>query len=346
MSLDYGPQSTPRKFSAYKTATRTAGRKEKDPPLLTWSNEFKADFDARGELSRIEQYDNFRFEEGPRRGSSDRAILDQSQDRITLDRNARFRDASGTVSADRIELAQTGGDIAAEGNVVSTRMPEKKKGEKPSAMLSGDEPLEARAPRMTTASRNQKIRYERGAVLWQGANRLEAETVDIDREERRLRANGKVRTQFADQQKPPPGKAPAFVVVDAEALDYREAERLAHYTGGVHLTRPGLEVTAREIRAFLSEEGAESSLDRVYADGAARILRTQTRRTLRTESEHAEYYAAEQKIVINGGAPMLEDSAGGITRGRELTYFAKEDKLLVDGAEKAPAVSRIPRKRK
>ena len=37
------------------------------------------------------------------------------------------------------------------------------------------------------------------------------------------------------------------------------------------MSRPGLQVKAREIRAFLAEAGADSRLEKAFADGAVEI---------------------------------------------------------------------------
>lgn len=352
MTIDYAPGSIPSSFRASKAATRTEPEQAGDPPLLTWSDDFRAVFDAHGELTRIEQWNHFQYEEGSRRGRAGRAVLDEASGRITLERDARFQDASGSVSADRIELAQETGDFTASGSVVSTRAPDGKG--KSSAMLASDAPLEGRASLMTASQNNTRLHYEGGAVLWQGPNRIAADVIDIDRTERTLTARGNVRTRFADEQsksrqgESQPGKAPGFVFIEAPALAYTEAGRVAHYSGGAHLSRSGIDVQAAQIRAFLNGPDADSSLDRAYADGDVRILHKdpQTSRTVRTSSEHAEYYAAGQKLILTGGHPVLEDSVQGTTEGRELTYYLRDDKLLVNGTEKAPAVSRIRRSHK
>ena len=49
-------------------------------------------------------------------------------------------------------------------------------------MLSTDEMMQARAQHMTSTDNNQKIHYEGNAVAWQGANRVEADRLDIDRD--------------------------------------------------------------------------------------------------------------------------------------------------------------------
>jgi hypothetical protein len=49
-------------------------------------------------------------------------------------------------------------------------------------------------------------------------------------------------------------------------------------------------------------------------------------------------------VVLTGGAPEFIDSLRGSSSGAELTWYANNDRLLVDGREGQPAVSRILRK--
>jgi lipopolysaccharide export system protein LptA len=127
---------------------------------------------------------------------------------------------------------------------------------------------------------------------------------------------------------------------------YLDKEQLAHYQGGVLLTRGTMVVNSRELRAVLKEEekGGGSSLDRAFADGAVKIVDTTPQRTRTGTSEHAEYYVADAKVLLQGGQPQLVDSIKGTTRGRQLTYFSNSDKLLVEGAQNQPVESRILKK--
>jgi lipopolysaccharide export system protein LptA len=351
LSMEYGPENQVESFSAFKAATRTdplprqpGDKRPPDAPMLTWSDDLRAAFEPKtGQLSRLEQWTNFRYEQGDRQAIAQRAVLEQQRDSITLERNARIWDTSGSTAADRIALDQKSGDVTAEGNVVSIRLPEKKGNS--SAVLSQEEPLNARAARMTTSEGNKKIHYEGDAIAWQGANRIWADSLDIDRVARRLTAHGNVRTQFLDQAgTPKAGPAAVFVRITASGLVYEEAGRVAHYTGGARLTRPGMNVNASEIRAWFNDGKSDSSLDRAFADGAVEVVRTEPGRTLTGTSEHAEYYAAEQKIILTKGDPTLVDSAHGYTKGRELTYWANNDKLLVNGVEKDPVRTLIRRR--
>ena len=68
-----------------------------------------------------------------------------------------------------------------------------------------------------------------------------------------------------------------------------------------------------------------------------KIVSTADKRTRTGTGEHGEYYADEQKVILNGGDPLLVDSVKGQTRGKQLTWWANNDRLLVNGVENRPA---------
>jgi lipopolysaccharide export system protein LptA len=74
------------------------------------------------------------------------------------------------------------------------------------------------------------------------------------------------------------------------------------------------------------------------------IVQKSPDRTRTGTSEHAEYYPDEQKVLLKQGQPQLVDSVTGTTHGDELTYFANDDRLLVNGSAKQPAKSQYHRK--
>jgi lipopolysaccharide export system protein LptA len=133
-------------------------------------------------------------------------------------------------------------------------------------------------------------------------------------------------------------------VVRAPDLLYTGDNRLAFYQGGATLTRPDLTVTGKEIHAYLSEAGADNSLDKALADGTVKITSTTDTRTRVGTSEHAEYYAAEEKVILVQGAPLLVDSVKGRTKGNQLTWWANNDRLLVNGVTSQPSDSVIRKK--
>jgi lipopolysaccharide transport protein LptA len=161
-------------------------------------------------------------------------------------------------------------------------------------------------------------------------------------------------SQFVDKPKKPkegkdprPGAAPpqtTFTVVRAPEMTYTEESRTAVYKGGVVLNRPNMVVRSRELTAYLKDKDADSSLDKAFADGAVTILQTSPGRTRNGISEHAEYYADEEKIILERGQPKFIDSLQGTTQGQKLTYFVNDDRLLVNGTEAQRSSSVIRRK--
>ncbi|MCX6622871.1 MAG: hypothetical protein NTY38_17760, partial [Acidobacteria bacterium] len=137
-----------------------------------------------------------------------------------------------------------------------------------------------------------------------------------------------------------------FTVVQAPVLHYSDEEKTAHYQGGVILVRAGMNTRSKELRAILKEDKNGSTLDKAFADGDVRIVQTAPDRTRKGTAEHAEYHVAEDKVVLYGGQPLLVDSVRGETRGERLTYFSKDERLLVESPPKQPAVSTLHKKKK
>ncbi len=357
MQITYGADNRIQFFRGSDVQTRTEPNaeesKRKRPVSLTSSKTMQASFEPKtGRMTNIEQAGDFTYEEGDRRASAAKATLDAGQNVILLETAARVWDSSGATSADRIRMDQRTDDFTAEGHVNSSRIPDKA-GKNGGEILSGDEPLQAQAAKMVSANRNRTVHYEGGVAMWQGANRIEADTVDLDREEHTLVADGHVITNLweapheapKDAQKKKAAASPVLTEVRAARMVYTEQGRLAHYTGGVVLKRPHLEVAAREIRAFLDSGSADSTLEKAFADGSVKILMTGPDRTRTGTSEHAEYYAAEQKVILRDGTPRLVDTRTGTSTGAELTYWANDDRLLVNGSPTRPAESRIRRQK-
>ncbi len=360
--IKYGEDNRIQSFRSVNVTTRTEkAPTEKDiknkvtpPPGLTSSKEMLATFDPKtSELSHLDQKSDFNYDEGDRHARAEHATLEQDKDLMTLDKGARVWDSTGSAAGDHIVMNQKSGDFTAEGHVASTRMPDPKG--KSSSMLNTDEIMQARAQKMVSTDENAKIHYEGNAVAWQGSNRVEADRLDIDRDAGIMVADGKVVSQFVDKdKKDKDGKVkakttaavPIFTVVHAPHLVYTEETRVAVYSGGVKLQRSSdLTVTAQEIKAYLNDADADSSLDKTVADGAVKIVSTAHAKIRTGTAEHSEYYADEGKVIMSGGTPLLIDiKAGSKTQGDKLTWWANDDRLLVNGVPLNPVRSIVRKK--
>jgi lipopolysaccharide export system protein LptA len=371
MWINFGPQNRIQSFTSVNCRTVSDPTPEelakKGPVTTTVSKNVSAAFDPKtSQLTRMEQWDDFSYESGDRKARAERGILEQVENRITLDKHARMWDSTGNTIADRIVLDEKSGNFTAEGHVNTSRLPDQSKKKSDSAMLSGDEPLQAVARAMSSANHNKFVKYDGDAVLWQGVNRIQADHVEIDREKRSIVADGHVVTQSREENKtdaeaapaPIPAKpadpgiasqaeargTPIFTLVKAPHMVYTDEDRLAHYSGGVLLNRAGLQMKAAELRSWLAEEGADNRLQKAFADGGVQIVQTGPIRTRTGTSEHAEYYTDENKIVLRDGDPTMNDNVRGSTRGAELTYYSDDDRLLVKGSDGKPAISHIRKK--
>ena len=367
--IAYGAGNRIQSVRSVNVATSTqkppTAKDPKPPPAVTSSKEILAIFDPKtNDLARVDQKTDFRYQEGDRQARADSASLDQQKDVMTLVGKARLADPSGSTDADRIVIDQKSGDFTAEGRVASERQPDKNG--KSSSMLDNDEIMEARAQRMLSTGHgaDQKIHYEGNAVVWQGANRVSADRVEIDRKKHVMEAHGNVISQFVDKAKDDQGKgskaatgsaaaaSTIYTRVKAPDLVYSDETRLAVYQGGVDLQRPGMKVDSKELRAYLKDSSSDSSLDHAIADGAVKVVSSQPAsrgkpaRIRVSTSEHAEYYADEGKVVTNGGKPELVDSAKSeSTTGQELTWWTNDDTFVVKGAVEEPAHSVIRKKK-
>jgi lipopolysaccharide export system protein LptA len=356
----YGDDNTVDSFYASKASTRTEkplppgkrNGKDRKPavppaPALTWSDELWAKFTpGSNDLATLEQKGNFRYEEGTRHATAARAFLEQAANKIDLTGNARVWDDTGTTSANEILLNQQTGDMDASGQVASTRQPDQqKKDDQTAPLLDQTKPLQALADTMKTWDHNHRVEYEGHAVLWQGADRLQADEVEIDRDEKTLHACGHVVSQLVDHQSddsnqpaasktaaenapvhlqpvsatasvapapsPSPEKKPGpviYTVVHAPELFYEDDQRLAHYVGGVDMVHDKTTVTSNQLRAFLTK-------DKTDPNGKSESG---------TSLDHA--YADGNVKVIQAGT---QRSRTGLAKHCE--YYPKENKVVLNG---------------
>ena len=385
MTIDYGPKNVIHHFASNKVTTETfpsgterakAAKEKKTAPLpssKTASVNMIADFDPKGQLQTMKQWENFTYEEGDRHARAVTAILENDKNLMDLQGAARIWEPTGSTDADNIKINQKTNEFTADGHVNTSRLPDPKpqpdaakkqdaaKQKAPPGLMDEDQPTQGTADRMTSANKNKLLHYEGNAVLWQESNRIQADRIDIDRDKQVLKASGQVVTQFLD--KPPktdtpntatktgtaPSPANIFTIVRSTDLVYTDLDRLAHYTGGAVMTRPGLDVKGREIRAFLKakpepvkadplkpappvEEDSGSRLDKAFADGDVNIVDITPQRKRVGTGFHAEYYTADERVILRGADATLLDSVKGTSQGAELTYFTNEDKLVVSSA--------------
>jgi len=368
MDIAYGVKNEIQSFHATGASTETwpseeeKRRKKATGTSVTSSKIIDASFDPKGQLTFMKQTDDFHYAEGDRKAQADAATFQNDVNVMNLEKNARLSDTQGTTTGDSIRIDQATGDFDARGHVFTTRLPESEKAE--SGLLDKGEPTLGSADRVTSANRNHLVHYAGHAAVWQTSNRIEAERIDIDRDKKSLVGDGHVVTQFVDKAKaendagaagsgpaaaapPSPGKQPIFTIVKAPHMVYTDAERLAVYSGGVDFWRPTMTVKAGTLKAYLNDQDsdADSRVNRAFGDGKCEVVNYAADSRRIGNSEHAEYYTEDGKVILSGGQPKLNDTkTGNDTRGDKLTWFTGDDRLIVEGAPKQKTQSHLRKK--
>ena len=134
------------------------------------------------------------------------------------------------------------------------------------------------------------------------------------------------------------------VTITSARLTYADAERVAHYEGGVVAKGTAFTTSANTMDAYLLPRYQTSSnqqlagpgqLDHMVAQG--NVIVQQPGR--RAEGKTLVYTAADDKFVLTGGPPSIFDAERGKITGVSLTFFRGDDRVLVDGEASTPVVT-------
>jgi len=132
------------------------------------------------------------------------------------------------------------------------------------------------------------------------------------------------------------------VAITARKLTYTDSERIVHYEGGVEAKGVDFTASADAADAFLlprsktspaSSAAGTGQLDHLVAQG--NVLIQQPAR--RADGQKLVYTAADEKFVLTGGPPSIFDAERGKITGVSLTFFRRDDRVLVEG-EASPSV--------
>ncbi len=335
---------------------QTAGGSPRLPtptPRITTSDLLVAHFSqASQQLEVLEQTGNFLYTDGERQATAERAVYRPAERVVTLTgrpgRNPEVWDRQSRTSARQITLDEDSKQGTAKQQVRSTYVPQQNPGSAGAGPLSGSDPVHVIAERMVSQPNRGVIRYEggpgRGRVrLWQKGEVIEARTLVLERERRRLTAQEEVVTLFPEAGAKSEQQTRSPIRISAQRLVYTDQDRRAHYQGGVLLRRGDSVVKASTLEAHLlpanQEQAGHSRLQRAVARGGVEILDFSAGQQRRAAADTAEYFSSEEKVILRGGQPYVYDPQRGYTRGPELTYYIRDDRIFVDGDGEARTVT-------
>jgi lipopolysaccharide export system protein LptA len=346
---------------------KPGGNNPKAAALQTYSGNLLGEFDPdSGEMRSLRQWGKFRFTRGDREGRAEEARFELATNRIELTNQAQVWDPKSRTSAQRMTLDDNTGDFSAQGEVSSVYQERPAKdtvaASAPPAETTADffspaEPLYATAERMVSNQRSGRLEYHGKARLWQGADRIEAESIVIERPQKKLSADKNVVSVIAEKDEgsvdggstKPEGETTMSrpTEVRADAMKYDETKRQVEYDVSVELRRGALRVNAKELDAWLSPPGeANRRLEKAIARGAVEVVEASENGVPPRKGfgDQAHFLPAEEKVILQGEPARVVNARQDTTRGSELTYYLNDDRLLVLGSAEERSYS-LRRKR-
>jgi lipopolysaccharide export system protein LptA len=346
------------------TVTRKIGSA---PPQIIRAAELAAKFSPDGEWQTLDESGDVHFQQADRQASADRANIVRSTELILLDGSPVLTDSMSRTTAKNVSINQKSGDIRATGGVLSTYFPSAQN----SAMSLGSGPGHISAETLTGSTTSGHVTYLGHARLWQGDSVLEANQIEIWRDEKKLQATGSVVANFPQASaaaqpsaqpiaKPSPTRSatiapgtpsgPTLWQIRAPMLTYWGDTGKAHLETGVTADSQQGSMQSRTLDVFLTPaappkpgSGAPASAKPLgpqppaegrQLDHALALGGVTVRQADRRGSaDQAEYTASDGRFVLSGGKPTIIDASADTTTGHSLTFFVANDTILIDSQE-------------
>jgi lipopolysaccharide export system protein LptA len=154
-------------------------------------------------------------------------------------------------------------------------------------------------------------------------------------------AKGESKAKAKSEEKPADDSP---VAITSARLTYADADRLAHYEGGVVAKGNNFTASSNTMDVYLVPRSQTSNnqslagsgqLDHLVAKGNV-VVQQPTRRA---EGKTLIYTASDDKFVLTGGPPSIFDAERGKVTGVSLTFFRGDDRVLVEGEASTPVVT-------
>ena len=336
------------------------------PDRVSTSDAIDASFFPQGGIEAITQQGNVTYTDNETpdkrvQASASNARYTPVDQILVLTENPRILNGGMATTAKSIRINRASGDALAEGDVKSTYSDLK---EQPNgALLSSSSPIHVTSRTMTAHHTAGIALYTGNARLWQDANVIEAPSIQFDRDHRSVVAQGTpaqpVQTILIQQEKTSAkptaqsrqkgkakGATSTSIAITSGKLTYTDSERRIHYEDAVQAKSSDFTASAKTLDAFLLPRSqtsdkqsiaAPGQLDHMVADGDVLIQEQEPNR--RAEGQRLVYTAADEKFVLTGGPPSIFDAEQGKITGVSLTFFRRDDRVLVEGEASVPVVS-------
>jgi lipopolysaccharide export system protein LptA len=323
---DFDAQNRIRKFYG-DSGVQVVRKSGKSAPQKTTAQQMVAAFDENGGWQTIQLDSKVHFTQADRVADAQRALMTKSTDTIALDGSPILRDAASQTSAAAILIRQQGDYISAKGGVRSTYLASSA----PTSPSIGTGSTHISADSLVGSTTTGILTYTGHARMWQGDSVLEADTIELFRDEKRVDAKGNVVAVFpqAASSTAPSSLQPASA--QGKSSQPKSAQPDSMHAGPA---QTGAAVTLWKVRApmlrYWNDIGRAHLEDGVFAESSDQSLKS---RTLDLFLSPATASPAESSTAAAKGTPM----ASG---GRQLTRALALGNVIVHQADRRGSAER------
>jgi lipopolysaccharide export system protein LptA len=314
------------------------------PDRISTSTVLDASFHPGSGIDSIVQQGSVAYTDGERKAWGDRATYTPADQILLLNGAPRVIDGGMTTTGRSMRLNRTTGDAFAEGEVKSTYSDLKAKPN--GALLASSDPIHVTANAMTAHSSPAVALYTGDARLWQNSNVIQAPSIQFDRNQRSVVAQGTpaqpVSTVLVQTEKS--GKVTP-IKITSDRLTYTDGERKAHFEESVQAKGADMTITAKVMDVFLQPRDqaapnqsvagiiqGSGKIDHIVASKQVVIVQPGRKAT----GDQLLYTTADDKFVLTGGPPSIFDAERGKITGVSLTLFRHDGRVLVEGNNTSP----------
>ncbi len=300
------------------------------PPRITTSKLLTADFlEETQDVETLTQQGDFKFNEGDRNALADTATYQGPSELLQLrGKRPMAWDAKARTQANEIDYDRSKDETHARGDVRTTYYSRETTNDS-TPFKNTKSPVFITAEKADARNADGIAVYTGSARGWQDNNFVKADRIELYQTDKKMIATGKVESALYNAKKDTATNqkevVPGFATADK--MIYSDTERIVHYEGSVKARQGTDNIEASVVDVYLLQESNE--VEKMVAEGS--VILTQPGR--RGTGDKAIYTSADGRAVLVGKNARVEDAEKGTTTGGQLTFYSRDDKVVVENTQ-------------
>jgi lipopolysaccharide export system protein LptA len=314
------------------------------PPRVTTSRLLSAEFiqDSQ-DVDTLVQQGDFKYNEGDRNALAESATYKGQTEYLMLrGKRPMVWDAKARTQADEIDYDHVKEESHARGDVRTTYYSRETTNDA-TPFKNTKSPVFITADKGDARNSDGIAVYTGNARGWQDDNFVKADRIELYQNDKKMIATGKVESALYQVKKATEQNksevVPGFATADR--MTYSDADRIVHYDGSVKARQGTDNIEAAVVDVQLMKESNE--VERMTAEGNVALAQPGRRGT----GDKLLYTSEDGRAVLTGKNARVEDAEKGTTMGTQLTFYSRDDKVVVDnqqGTGRVKSTHRLTRK--